>query len=454
MDSFSDRAMKKDYFFSNRDLAKLFIPLIIEQGLEFLVGLIASIIVSRVGEAAVSGVSLVEFLMALFISIFAAFATGGGIVAGQYLGDRDSKNANKAVNQLVKFTSYFSLAITLLIFAIKPFILSHLFGAITPEVHAQADRYFNIVALSTPFIALYNSGAAIFRTLNKSRLPMNIMLVMNGLNIVMGVSLIYGCGWGVEGVAVPILFSRVGAMFLILWFAHHIKSDLTLGNFLKEKVDWQMIKKVLGIGLPFGFENGMFFLGRLIVLSVVSLFGTAAIAANSVGGTIIMFQGLPGISIVLGLAVIISKCVGAGDYEQAEFYKRKVSRIIHAANTLFSVIVVALMPFLMMIYDLSDQATHYVWIIVLAHGILVSIFWNSGYVLPVVFRSAGDANFPMVIGIASMLLVRVVCAYFLSVNFGMGMLGTWVAMFLDWIVKGIIYEIRYRKGIWKNYKLV
>lgn len=125
-----------------------------------------------------------------------------------------------------------------------------------------------------------------------------------------------------------------------------------------------------------------------------------------------MFQGLPGISIVLGLAVIISKCVGAGDYEQAEFYKRKVSRIIHAANTLFSVIVVALMPFLMMIYDLSDQATHYVWIIVLAHGILVSIFWNSGYVLPVVFRSAGDANFPMVIGIASMLLVRVVCAYF------------------------------------------
>lgn len=186
---------------------------------------------------------------------------------------------------------------------------------------------------------------------------------------------------------------------------------------MKEKVDWQMIKKVLGIGLPFGFENGMF-------------------------------------SFVLGLAVIISKCVGAGDYEQAEFYKRKVSRIIHAANTLFSVIVVALMPFLMMIYDLSDQATHYVWIIVLAHGILVSIFWNSGYVLPVVFRSAGDANFPMVIGIASMLLVRVVCAYFLSVNFGMGMLGTWVAMFLDWIVKGIIYEIRYRKGTWKNYKLV
>ncbi|MCO4554037.1 MATE family multidrug efflux pump [Streptococcus infantarius subsp. infantarius] len=216
MDSFSDKALEKNYFFSNRDLTKLFIPLIIEQGLEFLVGLIASIMVSRVGEAAVSGVSLVEFLMALFISIFAAFATGGGIVAGQYLGDRDSKNANKAVNQLVKFTLYFSLAITLLIFVIKPFILSHLFGSITPEVHAQADRYFNIIALSTPFIALYNSGAAIFRTLNKPRLPMNIMLVMNSLNIVMGVSLIYGCGWGVEGLAVPILLSRVGAMLLIL----------------------------------------------------------------------------------------------------------------------------------------------------------------------------------------------------------------------------------------------
>ncbi|MCQ9216921.1 MATE family efflux transporter [Streptococcus gallolyticus] len=445
---------QKTYFFSNRDLAKLFIPLIIEQGLEYLVGLIASILVSRAGEAAVSGVSLVEFLMALFISIFAAFATGGGIVAGQYLGDRDGENANKAVNQLAKFTLIFSIVITVFIFAIKPLILNHLFGSITPAVHAQANRYFNIVALSTPFIAMYNCGAAIFRTLNKSRLPMNIRLVMNGLNILMGISLIYGLGWGVEGVAVPILLSRVGAMVLVLWFAHHLTSELTLGNFLREKVDWQMIKKVLGIGLPFGFENGMFFLGRLIVLSIVSLFGTAAIAANSVGGTIIMFQALPGISIVLGLAVIISKCVGAGDYEQAEYYKRKVSRIIHLANGAISLLIIAAMPLLMKIYDLSAQATHYVWIIVLAHGILVSIFWNSGYVLPVVFRSAGDANFPMVVSTLSMLLARVVFAYIFSVTLGMGMLGTWAAMFLDWFIKGIIYEIRYRKGTWKNYKLV
>ncbi len=256
---------------------------------------------------------MVEFLMALFISIFAALATGGGIVAGQYLGDRDSKNANKAVNQLVKFTLYFSLMITILIFVIKPFILSHLFGTITPEVHSQADRYFNIVALSTPFIALYNSGAAIFRTLNKSRFPMNIMLVMNGLNILMGISLIYGLGWGVEGVAVPILFSRVGAMILVPWFAYHLTSELTLGNFLKEKVDWKMIKKVLS----------------------------------------------------------------------AEYYKRKVSRIIHITNACLSAAVIALMPLLMKLYNLSA-----------------------------VFRSAGDTNFPMVISISSMLLVRVVCAYF------------------------------------------
>lgn len=157
---------------------------------------------------------------------------------------------------------------------------------------------------------------------------------------------------------------------------------------------------------------------------------------------------------MLGLAVIISKCVGAGDYEQAEYYKRKVSRIIHLANGAISLLIIATMPLLMKIYDLSAQATHYVWIIVLAHGILVSIFWNSGYVLPVVFRSAGDANFPMVVSTLSMLLARVVFAYIFSVTLGMGMLGTWTAMFLDWFIKGIIYEIRYRKGTWKNYKLV
>lgn len=441
------------YLFKNRDLIKLFIPLIIEQFLEYLVGLIDSIMVAHVGEVAVSGVSLVDFVMQLLISIFAALATGGAVIAGQYLGKKQQDDANKTANQLIWFTGIISVVVMHGIYIFKSLILHGLFGQISEDVYRNANIYLLIVAASIPFLAVYSSGAAAFRTMGNSKLPMKVMMAMNMLNLVGNAVLVYGFKMGTAGVAIPTLVSRIGAAVIILAILLEKTYPLHLKKTFQYRLNKNIVKQILGIGIPYGLENGMFYLGRLVILSLISTFGTAAIAANSVSGTIVMFEVLPGMAIGLGLTVIISRCVGMGDFEQARYYTKKIMKIIYVTFILTSIGVLALLPIILNIYGLSPEATEWTYKLVWAHAVML-VIWPLGYTLPVTFRAAGDARFPMLISVASMIFCRIILAFVFSLYFEMGMLGTWAAMFVDWIVKAIIFVWRYLSGRWTKFHAV
>ena len=441
------------YLFKNRDLVKLFIPLIIEQFLEYLVGLIDSIMVAHVGEAAVSGVSLVDFVMQLLISIFAALATGGAVIAGQYLGKKQQDDANETANQLIWFTGIISIVVMLGIYIFKSLILHGLFGQISEDVYRNANIYLLIVAASIPFLAVYSSGAAAFRTMGNSKLPMKVMMAMNMLNLTGNAVLVYGFKMGTAGVAIPTLVSRIGAAVIILAILLEKTYPLHLKKTFQYRLNKNIVKQILGIGIPYGLENGMFYLGRLVILSLISTFGTAAIAANSVSGTIVMFEVLPGMAIGLGLTVIISRCVGMGDFEQARYYTKKIMKIIYVTFILTSIGVLALLPTILNIYGLSPEATEWTYKLVWAHAVML-VIWPLGYTLPVTIRAAGDARFPMLISVASMIFCRIILAFVFSLYFEMGMLGTWAAMFVDWIVKAIIFVWRYLSGRWTKFHAV
>ena len=441
------------YLFKNRDLVKLFIPLIIEQFLEYLVGLIDSIMVAHVGEAAVSGVSLVDFVMQLLISIFAALATGGAVIAGQYLGKKQQDDANETANQLIWFTGIISIVVMLGIYIFKSLILHGLFGQISEDVYRNANIYLLIVAASIPFFAVYSSGAAAFRTMGNSKLPMKVMMAMNMLNLTGNAVLVYGFKMGTAGVAIPTLVSRIGAAVIILAILLEKTYPLHLKKTFQYRLNKNIVKQILGIGIPYGLENGMFYLGRLVILSLISTFGTAAIAANSVSGTIVMFEVLPGMAIGLGLTVIISRCVGMGDFEQARYYTKKIMKIIYVTFILTSIGILALLPTILNIYGLSPEATEWTYKLVWAHAVML-VIWPLGYTLPVTFRAAGDARFPMLISVASMIFCRIILAFVFSLYFEMGMLGTWAAMFVDWIVKAIIFVWRYLSGRWTKFHAV
>ena len=445
---------KNKYIFSTSDLLKLFLPLVIEQLLEFLVGLTNSIMVASVGEAAVSGVSLVEFIMALLISLFAALSAGGSVIAGQYLGKRDEVNARAAVNQLVWCVGAVAIGIMILTYFLKSFILDTIFGQISDDVRTQADTYLTIVALSIPFLGLYGAGAAIFRTMGNSRLPMLISLLMGVMTVIGNIFALYVFEMGTLGVAISTLVSRSTATLLLISLAMDPKLPLRITRTVKHRFQWSMIKRILGIGLPYGLENTLFYLGRIVVLGLVATFGTAAIAANAVAGTIVLFEVLPGIAIGLGMTVVIARCVGAGDYAQARYYTKKIMMSIFISHILINGLVLSALPWILDIYNLSKEATSLTTQIVWWHGAFSILIWPFAYTLPVTFRASGDVKYPMYVGILSMFFCRIAFAYLLGVYFEMGVFGTWVAMFIDWIVRAILFAWRYMNTKWTLYRAI
>ena len=442
------------YLYSNKALLYLFIPLLVEYALEFFVGLADSIMVASLGEAAISGVSLVDFLMQLLIFSFSALATGGAVVAGQYLGDNQLDKAQNSATQLVWFSTIASAVLMIIVLVLRQFLIGILFGQIEAEVWHNAEVYLYIVALSIPFIAIYNAGAAIFRTTSDASLPMKIMLVCDVLNVLGNAFCIYYLGWDVTGVAVPTVISRVAAALLILYFVMDKDYKLHIKRTLKHKFDFYVLRKVLKVGVPYGIENGLFQLGRVLVLSLVSTFGTMAIASNSVGYAIGIFSVLPGFAINLGLTAVISRCVGANDYKQAKYYNKKCLIIVFISHVLINIAIFALLPLILNIYDLSAQTAAMTTEMVIWHGIFAIIIWPLSFTLPATFRGAGDSKSVMYISLAVMFTCRILLSYVIADWMGIGVFGTWIAMFIDWYVRAGIYIYRYFSNKWTEYRVV
>lgn len=445
---------KEGYLFSNKALLFLFLPLMGEKLLEMLVGFADSVMVASLGEAAISGVSLVDFVMQLLIFSFAALAAGGAVIAGQYIGDKELDMACKSVDQLLWFNAVFSFVLMLLILFFRSSIIGLLFGSIEPDVWASADRYLVIAAFSIPFMAIFNVGGAIFRTTGNSYLPMKVLLLCDVLNIVGNAYCIYYLGMDVTGVAIPTVISRFLSAVIIIFLALNPKYELHLTRSLKFRFNWKMLKNILNVGIPYGIENGLFQLGRILILSLVSTFGTMAIAANSVGYALTVFQVLPGFAINLGLTVVISQSVGAKDFEQAKYYNKKILIIIFASIAVASLLVYAFLPQILSIYGLSSETAALTTEMILWHTVFSIIIWPIAFSLPSTFRGAGDAKFPMYVGIVVMFTCRIGLSYVLSLTFGMGVLGTWFAMFIDWFVRAGVYIYRYFSGKWMDYRAI
>lgn len=448
------KPQKKDLLFSNKALALLIFPLLVEQLLAILVGMADSIMIASVGEAAVSGVSLVDSVMNLFITLFGAMATGGAVVAGQYLGQKNEKSANKAAVQLIQFIVVTGLIITAALYMGKNFILTNVFGAIDADVKGHANTYLLIVSASVPFIALYNSGAALFRTMGNSRISMVVSVIMNIINVGGNAILIYGCHMGTEGVAIPTMVSRMAAAIMIMILLMRSKGMIRLELNQKPEFDWGMVKRILKIGVPNGLENGMFQLGKILVLSLVSTFGTSAIAANAVANVVAVFQVLPGVAINLAVTPVISRCVGASKYDQAEYYTKKLTGIMYVASAVTNILIYLALPLILRLYGLTDQTAEMAHNILALHTVAAIAIWPLSFSLPCSLRAAGDAKVPMYVSIISMWIFRIAFSYILGKYAGMELFGVWVSMVIDWCVRAPLMVIRYRQGKWKQMKVV
>ena len=444
----------KNRFFSNADLCKLIVPLIIDQFLQAFVGLADSIMVASVGEAAVSGVSLIDTIMVLILNIFTALATGGAVIAGQFLGKKRDEMACKSTNQLISFTLKASLVVMLLCYLGRNFITHVVFGKIEADVMYNCNVYMMIVFASIPMTALYNAGAAIYRAMGNSAVAMKISMLMNAINLGGNALLIFVFHRGVEGVAIPTLVSRTVACVIMMFLMNNQKHTLHLYHPFSFKTDWGLLKKILYIGVPNGLENSMFQLGKILVLSIVTSFGTASIAANAVSNNVATFAVLPGMSVGFAILTVGAQCVGAGDYEQVRYYTKKLMKIVYVSLFAANILVVLAVPYIIQIYGLSAEASQYAHKILIYHSICAVTIWPLSFSLPNTLRAAADVTYTMILSIISMWIFRIGFSVVLGVYCHMGVFGVWVAMTIDWLFRAVCFSIRYLRGKWKHVALV
>ena len=440
--------------FSNKDLKILLIPLIIEQLLNSFMGMTDTLMVSNVGSAAISAVSLVDSINNLVIQVFSAMAAGATIVCSQYLGRGDEKNCNQAARQV--FLAMLVISSVLMIIGIgnREWLLNTIFGKVEADVMENAMSYFFITVLSYPFLALFSAGSAFYRASGNSKFPMKIAVVSNLLNIVGNTIFIFGLHMGVAGAALSTLLSRIFCTVVIFYFLHKPMQPIILKNYLQIRPDFPMIGKVLSIGIPAGIENGMFQFGKLAIQSTVSALGTVAIAAQAMTNILESVNGIVGVGIGIGLMTVVGQCMGAGRKEEAKYYIVKLTAYAEIGIFLSCLFVLAITKPITFLGGMEAESARMCFEMMIAITIVKPMTWALSFVPAYGMRAAGDVKFSMVVATLTMWLCRVALCVYLCKVWGFGPIAVWIGMFADWTIRSIIFTTRFLSGKWAEKQVV
>lgn len=436
--------------FDNKELKKLIIPLVLEQALGLTIGMADTMMISSTGEAAISAVSLIDMINNLINSVLAALATGGAVVVSQHIGAGNHEEASGSARQLIFSSAVITAIVSGFVILFHKQLILLFFGGIEEEVLRNAITYLIVSAFYFPFLAVFNSCAALFRSMGNSRVTFQVSVVMNIINVVGNAIGVFVLKWGILGVAIPSLIARAVATMVLYGKLKQSTQIIVLprGAF---RPQWGIIKSILAIGIPSGIENGIFQLGRVIVVSIISGFGTVQIAANGVANSLDGLGCIMGQAMNLAMITVIGQCVGAKDEKQVRFYTGKLLKITYICTAALNICIIATLPLSLQLYGLGAETTALAFWLVLIHNGMAMFLWPASFTLPNMLRACNDVKFTMWVSMFSMFALRVGMGYILGARFGMGAIGVWIAMVGDWLFRTCCFAGRYFRGTWKKY---
>ena len=446
--------MKEKHMFSNRDLFLLLLPLIVEQLLNSLMGTVDTIMVSNVGSEAISAVSLVDSICVLVVQVFSALAAGGAIICSQYIGRKDERAANRAASQVVFTVAVISFVLMVLCLLFRRPLLRLIFGAVEPEVMSAAQVYFFFMAMSFPFIALYNAGSSVFRAQKNTRTPMVISIISNGMNIAGNAFLIWGLRLGVAGAALATLGSRIFCAVVVLWYLRKTENMVCVRDYRRIRPDFPLIKRILAIGIPSGVENGMFQFGKLAIQSTVSTLGTAAIAAQAMTNIMENVNGVGAVGVGIGLMTVVGQCIGAGRRDEARYYIKKLTIIAEVTIIISCLAVFLITRPVTILGGMEKESADLCMYMVMWITIVKPISWTLSFIPAYGMRAAGDVKFSKIVSCTTMWLCRVSLCVFLCRVMGFGPIAVWIGMFADWTVRAVIFTARFISGKWVEHRVI
>lgn len=440
--------------FSNNAIIRLILPLFFEQLLAMLVGIADTFMISYAGDAAVSGVSLVNMFNTIFIYLFTALASGGAVVVSQYVGSRNRKNADASASQLLMIATVIALFFMAVSLIWKRQLLGLMFGRVDSDVMDACMIYLRISAYSFPAIAIYNAGAALCRSIGKTSVTMYISVLSNVINVIGNAIGIFVLHAGVAGVAYPSLIARTFSAVAVTVLC--FKSSNAVSYKIKRIFCWNkdMIGRIFKIAVPNGIENGLFQLIKVALSSITALFGTAQIAANGIAQSFWSMAALIGVSMGPAFITVIGQCMGAKNTDAADYYFRKLYRITLLTSVVWNALVLAVTPFFMNFYPLSDEVKQLVVLLVLIHNVFNAFLFPTSGALSNGLRAAGDVKYTMYLSVLSTVACRLVLSVVLGIWMNLGVIGIALAMCCDWAVRALFVSFRYKSGKWKNFRVI
>lgn len=445
---------KTQHLYSNPDLRKLLVPIIVEQLLSSLMGTADTMMVSNIGSAAISAVSLVDSINILVIQALSALSAGGAILCSQYLGSKNTKEANRAARQVLFVMAFLSITLSAFCLIFRTPLLHMIFGKVEADVMKNSQIYFFYTLLSFPFIGLYDAGASIMRSQNNSRNPMIISVISNFMNIGGNAVLIFGLGMGVKGAAISTLLSRIFCAIVVIWQLRNNQAPICITNYGNIRPEWSLIKKILFIGIPSGIENSMFQFGKLAIQSTVSTLGTVAIAAQAMTNILENLNGIAAIGIGIGLMTVVGQCLGAGRKDEAIYYIKKLSVLSEVVIIASCLLVFALTKPVTILAGMEPASAELCFYMMTFITIVKPICWVLSFIPPYGMRAAGDVKFSMITSCCTMWLCRVSLCIYLCRVWGFGPIAVWIGMFSDWTLRAIIFSIRFHSRKWLNHHVI
>jgi putative MATE family efflux protein len=276
--------------------------------------------VSSAGEAAVSGVSLVNMLDNMLIVFFTALVSGGSVVVAQTLGLKEHKGVTEVAKQLLYAATFVAALLTVTVMIFRRPMLELLFGDAEADVMQNAFEYFSLVAISFPLLAINESVSACFRASGNSTISLLVSFFINMANICGNAVLIFVFDMGAKGAALATTIARCVGTVILLVLIHNKKHPVHIEHIFRYKPNMGIIRKILNIGVPNGIENTMFSFGRLLTQTLISMLGTTVIAANSVALSIANYQYTVTTAIAACAVPIVGRCIGAKKIDQAKYY--------------------------------------------------------------------------------------------------------------------------------------
>lgn len=440
--------------FSNKDLRNLIFPLFVEQFLLMLVGIADTFVVSFSSEADVSGVSLVNAFNTVLIFLFTALSSGGAVMISQYIGSRNNKKAEKAASQLLMISVVVSAVLSAGILIFDNQLLSLLFGKVEPDVMQASETYLIITTWSLPALAVYDAGAALCRSIGKAKATMYISTVANIINIVGNCVGVFALGLGAAGVAYPSLISRALSAAAVTVYCFREKNGTRYR--VRNVLTWDggLLKKIMGIALPNGIENGVHQLVKVALSSMVALFGTYQIAANGVAQSIWSLASIMGLAMAPAYTTVIGQCMGARDIERANFYFKKLNKITLILSILWNAFVFAITPLIVRYSAISAEAKSLVLWLVLINNIFNGLAYPFAGSLGNGLRAAGDVKFTMLVSIFLTIAARLFFSAFFGLWLGWGVIGVAAGVSIDLVFRGAIFLLRLKSQKWTKFQLI